>query len=195
MEIRILTKDDIPEASLLANSVFEYCLRHTLMNQPELVEGFFYYASKANMWDMMHKNTVTMWGVFEDGVMAGMSAMQPEGHITMLYVYPYYQKRGYAKQLLLTMRTYAKTQYRYKRVSVNAMPSWTGGYFAKQRFTVLGNYGAGFQPYITMTAKTLDAPKYEIKPIPAPVLTAIVGGTMLFLSLISCIFLGIYFFF
>ena len=105
--------------------------------------------------------------------------MQKEGHITMLYVLPVFQRKGIGKKLLITMRTYARTGYGYSDVTVNAMPVYTAAYFQKRKFEQMGQVPMGC-PYVSMRAKTIEEVSYEKKEIPAGwAIGASVGGLVL----------------
>ena len=106
-EFKILTTEQLPEAAGLARGVFDYCLRNSI-NNPKMVQAFEQYSHQDYLKHMMEENYLVMWGAYEQGTIVGMSAMQTEGHITMLYVHPMYQRRGIGKKLLEEMRKYAK---------------------------------------------------------------------------------------
>lgn len=178
MEIRILTANEIPQALTLAQGVFDFCLGSSVPD-PRLVQGFMEYSAEAKMTDMAAKGEITLWGAFEQGQLAGMSAMQKEGHITMLYVLPAFQRRGLGKSLLTTMRTYAKSRYGYSYVTVNAMPVYTAAYFQKRKFQQMNQVPPGC-PFVSMQAKTIEEVSYEKKEIPTGwAIGASVGGLLI----------------
>ena len=121
MEIKLLTTEQLPEAAGLARGVFDYCLRNSI-NNPKMVQAFEQYSHQDYLKHMMEENYLVMWGAYEQGTIVGMSAMQTEGHITMLYVHPMYQRRGIGKKLLEEMRKYAKSAYNLSMVTVIAIP-------------------------------------------------------------------------
>ena len=134
MEIKILQTEEVPKAVQLARGVFEYCLRNTI-NEAQLIESFYTYVREENIRQLMETQKLTIWAAYdEQNNMVAVSGMQSEGHITLLYVMPYYQRRGYGKKLLLTMREYAREKLELAQVTVNAMPAWTASYFAKSKF-------------------------------------------------------------
>lgn len=170
MEAKILSQEQIPEALGIARGVFDYCLR-TQITDLEMIHIFLQYTEEANIRRMTEEQKLTLWGIFEQGTMVAMSGMQSEGHITMLYVLPIFQKRGYGSCLLKEMRAYAADQYGLSAVTLSAMPAWTEGYFAKQKFHTLEMT----QPcaFVPMQAKTIEQAMYEKKPVP----TAVMIGT------------------
>ncbi len=165
MEIRILTIEEIPQAVSLANGVFDYCLKNYIKDQ-QTVGFFLEYANEENIRQMMQEGRLILWGGFEQNNLVAMSGMQREGHITMLYVLPLFQGRGWGKELLLEMRSYAKKELHLQYVTVNATPAGAAGYFGKRRFqsAALPNPMAS---YIPMQAKSVEKVSYEKKPIPA----------------------------
>ncbi len=178
MDIRILEKQEIPQALTMARGVFDFCISGNVPD-PQLVSGFMEYSSTERIMAMAAEGSITLWGAFEQGQLAGMSAMQKEGHITMLYVLPVFQRKGIGKKLLITMRTYARTGYGYSDVTVNAMPVYTAAYFQKRKFEQMGQVPMGC-PYVSMRAKTIEEVSYEKKEIPAGwAIGASVGGLVL----------------
>jgi len=164
MEIKILQTEEVPKAVQLARGVFEYCLRNTI-NEAQLIESFYTYVREENIRQLMETQKLTIWAAYdEQNNMVAVSGMQSEGHITLLYVMPYYQRRGYGKKLLLTMREYAREKLELAQVTVNAMPAWTADYFTKRRFHPM----EVTQPcsFVPMQAKTVARAIYEKKEIP-----------------------------
>ena len=177
MKAQILTEDQIPEALSIARGVFDYCLRNSI-NNPKMVQAFEQYSHQDYLKHMMEENYLVMWGAYDQGTIVGMSAMQTEGHITMLYVHPMYQRRGIGKKLLEEMRKYAKSVYNLSIVTVNAMPVWTENYFARRKFSrmnVMPN-----NDFISMQAVAIDEVTYEKKPLSTGVVLSVVFGSLFF---------------
>lgn len=165
MEIRILTMEELPKAVSLANGVFDYCLKNYIQDR-QTVEYFFGYANEENIRKLVQEGRLILWGGFEKNNLVAMSGMQKEGHITMLYVLPLFQRRDWGKELLLEMRSYAKKELHLEHVTLNAVPARTSGYFAKQKFQSI-NLPNPMAPYIPMQAKAVKKVSYEKKPVPA----------------------------
>ena len=126
----------------------------------------------------MEDGYLVMWGAYEQGTIVGMSAMQSEGHITMLYIHPMYQRHGIGKKLLYEMRKYAKTAYNLSDVTLNAMPVWTERYFAKRKFkrmNVMPN-----NDFVSMQTSSIDEVTYEKKPISTGAVLSVVFGSLFF---------------
>ena len=180
MEIKLLTTEQLPEAAGLARGVFDYCLRNSI-NNPKMVQAFEQYSHQDYLKHMMEENYLVMWGAYDQGTIVGMSAMQTEGHITMLYVHPMYQRRGIGKKLLEEMRKYAKSVYNLSIVTVNAMPVWTENYFARRKFSrmnVMPN-----NDFVSMQAVAIDEVTYEKKPLSTGVVLSVVFGSLFFFIL------------
>ena len=103
MKAQILTEDQIPEALSIARGVFDYCLRARITDL-EMIHIFLQYTENTNIRHMIAEGTLTMWGIFEQGHMIAMSGMQKEGHITMLYVLPVFQKYSSCVSVILLLR-------------------------------------------------------------------------------------------
>ncbi len=177
MEIKLLTTEQLPEAAGLARGVFDYCLQNSI-NNPKMVQAFEQYSHQDYLKHMMEENYLVMWGAYDQGTIVGMSAMQTEGHITMLYVHPMYQRRGIGKKLLEEMRKYAKSVYNLSIVTVNAMPVWTENYFARRKFSrmnVMPN-----NDFVSMQAAAIDEVTYEKKPLSTGVVLSVVFGSLFF---------------
>lgn len=174
MEIRILKTEEIPQAVSMARGVFDYCLRQSMQDM-QAVQSFLDYTREEQIRHMVERGQLTLWGAFEQNQMIAMSGMQREGHITMLYVLPLFQRRGCGKELLKAMRAYAKTQYGLANVTLNAMPQWTASYFAKRKFQTANMMQVNRAPYLSMRAKSIQAVEFGKKPLSTGV---ILGTTM-----------------
>lgn len=176
MEIRLLTINEMPRALEIARGVFRYCLQNSIPN-PENIAGFEAYASEENVASLMGQGRLLLWGAFELGQMVAMSGMQSEGHITMLYVLPVYQRHGYGKELLLEMRRCAGSRFHLYTVTTTALPAWTASYFQRRRFAVMDPGQPAMAPYVYLQAKSIREIRYETKHIPLPaVLGTALGG-------------------
>ena len=190
MRIKILTEEQVPEALSIARGVFDYCLRQQITDL-EMIHIFLQYSEPDHIKKMMAEGKLTLWGAYEQGNMIAMSGMQSEGHITMLYVLPVYQRRGWGKKLLQEMRTYAFSQYGLSRVTLSAMPAWTADYFEKRKFTAL----AVSQPcsFVPMEAPSIDRMDYETKPIPAGAVRGVSLGGLAVCIAVAVIYMIVWF--
>lgn len=179
MREQILTAEHLPMAVQLVRGVFNYCLRPR-MQYAESIGYFEEYATEEHLQALMEQGRLTLWGIFDKEHLVAVSGMQSEGHITMLYVLPAFQNRGYGKQLLRAMRSYAKERFRLPVVTVNVMPPELSMYFQRNGFRVTDPMRQPNAPFAAMHAKTLTEVRYEVKPIPAGwLIGTTVGGLAL----------------
>ncbi len=188
MEIRILYPHEIQQASTVAKGVFECCLQQTIP-QIAAVQDFLSYVNAENLANLVSCGRLTLWGVFEDNQLCAMSGMQAEGHISMLYVMPVYQRRGYGRQMIHEMRKYAREKYHHTTITVNAMPAWTVTFFERIGFRRIGTPQYGMVLYISLEAKTIEEVNYPVKPIHEGVFIGVVCGFLGVMTLMSIVFL------
>lgn len=218
-EIRMLRTEEIPQAAELAQGVFGFDLRQTITD-PQMIRYFEEYAAAEHLTDMASQKKLYLWGIFESEQLCGMSAMQPEGHITMLYVYPYFRRKRFARQLLDAMRRFAKQSLGLERVTACAFPAWTALYFIKNGFWQLPMQpaaGAG-QPatgtdqsatgagqsatatgqqtaapgFVYVEAKSLKDVVYPVRRIPRGAFVAAITLTLLAIIAVIAAYFGLY---
>jgi GNAT superfamily N-acetyltransferase len=175
MEVRVLAENEIPQAAELAVWVYNYCLRQSVFPQG-LNDTFLQYAEAGHLAQMVQDGKITLWGAWDGGQLRAMSAMQTEGHITMLYVHPAYQRSGFGKRLLLEMRKYAEEYGNLQTVTVNAMPAWTAEYFGRQGFVRMPVPGYGSNGFVPMSVSSIKEVKYRKKPMNEKILAGVVGA-------------------
>lgn len=198
----MLQIEEIPQAVELAQGVFGFDLRQTITD-PQMIRFFEAYTTVENLTGMVSQRRLYMWGIFEAAQLCGMSAMQPEGHITMLYVYPYFRKKKYARQLLDMMRRFAKQSLGLERVTACALPAWTADYFIKNGFwqmhvqqnTATAQTAATQSQtpgFVYVEAKTLNDVVYPVKKIPGKALAATIILTILAIIAVIAAYFGMY---
>lgn len=191
MEIKQLTMNEMPQALQIARGVFDYCLRNSIP-YPGNIAGFEAYANEGNVRSLMEQGRLLLWGAYEMGQMVAMSGMQSEGHITMLYVLPVYQRHGYGRELLLAMRRYAGSEYNLPTVTLTAMPAWTASYFQRRRFSPMDPAQMTMAPYVYMQAKSIREIRYETKHIPLPAMLGTVLGGAGVCLVVAFLFMAMY---
>lgn len=185
----MLQEMEIANAAGLSRYVFDVCLR----NRMEFEQTIGYvenYLTTDNLTQLQAEERLVLWGVFEGEQLVGVSGLQTDGMITMLYILPQHIKRGYGSGLLRVMREYAKNILGVPQVIVNATPAWTSGYFAKQGFAY--DHHNMHVPFITMRATSGVNPMFEKKPVPAKVMVLAAVGCLTFAT-IACIAYIIYY--
>lgn len=165
MDIRILQEQEIAAASDLAVYVYEKCVRPFGI-QTEMNQAFYEYSSAEALTELLRAGRLVLWGAFQNGQMYAMSAIQAEGHITMLYVLPQFMNRGTATALLDTMGRYAGSMWGLNGITLNAMPSWSEGFFAKHGYTRSVQLPLN-APFVPMAVKLRKEVVYEKRPFPA----------------------------
>ena len=193
MEIRMLQKEEIKIASGLSRYVFDYCLRNR-MEYPQTIAYVEEYIAEYHLESVYDACELILWGVFEGNQMVGVSGMQSDGLITMLYVLPQCQNRGYGSKLLKTMRQYAKESCNFSKVTVNANPAWTSFYFAKMGFTYVNPDQDIKAPFVPMYAMSNYMEGFEKRPVSKRVIAFTVAGCILFATVAGCLYMISYLF-
>lgn len=88
------------------------------------------------MREAMDADGLLLWGAYENGGMAAIAGMQPDGEITVLYVTPARERRGTGLLLLNAMRDYAIAVLQLQRVTIEVTPVTKAPYFYKRGFAV-----------------------------------------------------------
>lgn len=88
------------------------------------------------MGEALDADGLLLWGAFENGGMAAVAGMQPDGEITVLYVTPEKEKRGIGLLLLNVMRDYAIAVLQLQRVTIEVTPVTRAPYFYKRGFAI-----------------------------------------------------------
>lgn len=188
MEIRILTEAELANAAGLSRYVFDNCLR----NRMEFVQTAAFvenYLKLENLTNLCAEGKLTVWGVWEKEQMVGVSGLQSDGMITMLYILPQCWKRGYGNALLAAMREFAKNTYGMQHVLVNATPAWTSTYFTRKGFAYMQPHQNMHVPFVSMCATTNDAQIFQKKRVSGKVIGLAIAGCFLFATIAGIAFL------
>lgn len=164
MEIAILTAEQISYAVMLSRMVYD---------QANIF--FDEYMNEDNIKRQVEDGVLTIWGICENRQLVAVSGMTNQGHITMLYVHPYFQRKKYASMLIEEMRVYAAKEYDIDWITVNAMPTCSATYFYKRGFRYT-NPGQNFNsPYISLQTKSNRCANYRTRPISGKALAAVIS--------------------
>lgn len=193
MEIRVLQKEEIKNASGLSRYVFDTCLRNR-MEYPQTIAFVEEYIAEANLAQLLDEGKLILWGAFEGTQIVAVSGMQSDGMITLLYVLPQCQNRGYGSRMLKVMREYAKEVCKFEKVMVNANPAWTSFFFNKKGFAYVNANQDLRVPFVPMYAMSANIDGYEKRPVPKAVIVFTVIGCVLFATTIGCWFMLSYLF-
>lgn len=193
MEIRILQNEEIGNAAGLSRYVFDYCLRNR-MEHLQTIAFVEEYLAESNLKNRMDACELILWGAFEKGQLVGVAGLQRDGMITMLYILPQYQNLGYGSRLLKEMRTYAKNTCNFAKVTLNANPAWTSGYFGKMGFRNVNVNQNMHAPFVPMYAMSNNITGFEKRPISKKVIALAVAGCILFATLVGSLYMISYLF-
>ena len=193
MEIRILQEEEIKIASGLSRYVFDTCLRNR-MEFPQTIAFVDEYISESNLQNLTQACELILWGAFEGEQLVAVSGLQRDGLITMLYVLPQCQNRGYGGRLLKTMSDYAKDICGFEKVTLNANPAWTSFYFAKMGFTHVNPDQDIKAPFVPMYAMSNYMEGFEKRPVSKRVIAFTVAGCLLFATVAGCLYMISYLF-
>ena len=98
MKILKLNEAHVPHILPLANFVFENSIRQGQQPNIQRVIGYFReYAREDAIREKMANGSLHMWGIKKVNYYVEVSAMNSQGHITMLYVHPHFVRRKYGK--------------------------------------------------------------------------------------------------
>lgn len=193
MEIRFLNEDEIANGAGLSRFVFDNCLRPR-MEFPQTISFVEEYLTEENLKRQKAEGKLLLWGAFENGQLLGVGGMQIDGLITMLYVLPQCFKRRYGTTLLEAMRIYARDVLGLAQVSVNANPSWTSYYFAKQGFKTATPKQSGPMPFVSMYASSDSLRFFKKRQVSWKVIVAAAVGCVALATVLGSAFMIWYLF-
>lgn len=193
MEVRILQNEEIKVASGLSRYVFDYCLRNR-MEYPQTISFVEEYISEENLRKQYDACELILWGIFETQQLVAVSGMQRDGLITMLYVLPQCQNKGYGSRLLKTMREYAKDVCGFSKVTLNANPAWTSFFFGERGFSNVNANQDMHVPFVPMYALSTNIHGFEKRPVSKAVIIFAIIGCILFATTIGCWYMISYLF-
>ncbi|MCC8168686.1 MAG: GNAT family N-acetyltransferase [Clostridiales bacterium] len=175
MDIRILQEHEIPMASSLAMTVYERCVAPYGIGQ-DMAQAFYEYNTPGLLVNRARSGQLVVWGSFQDNQLVAVSALQPEGHITMLYVLPQFAHRSIGTALIKEMAAFAKKNLNVDALTVNAMPVWSADFFVRNGFVAYADVEPGLA-FIPMYRKLRRELSYEKRPFPQK--AAIIMGSLL----------------
>lgn len=156
MEIRGISGAELGWAVKMAHEIYERCVRGHIAAQEE-ADQFYFYVRAENLWQEITAGRLFVWGVWENGALCGVCAMQRAGHVTMLYVRPESQRRGYGTALLRTMINYAAQYLRLGQITINVTPIISAGFFYKRGFALIPN-GTDNPGYVSLARQAAALP-------------------------------------
>lgn len=199
--IRRITEQELAYASELAKVVYRSSIEPNCADE-RLRKLFEAYVDRDALAKRFREGQLLLWGAFEENRIYGVGGMQPEGHITMLYVLPAFQRRNIGRNLMSMMENYAFSELKLPRVTVSAMPSFAAPYFENGQFRLLPGQEGGSFVYLEKVnpafpasydeekrrAEDREPREYRAKPIPVPEILILSLGTLAMLILLSVIY-------
>lgn len=189
-EVRLLNEQELQWAVNVAGEVFEICLKNHVTEQER--QRYQNYVLADNLWQGICAGRLFLWGVFEEGNLCAVGAIQNDGLITMLCVRPACQHRGMGSALLYAMCSFLLSQQQAGKVIAYVTPVTAAPFFYQRGF-VLEPDGAKGDGYAVVSfdpsAQGQSIPRqkaprrevsYPIKKVPTKV---ILGVTALVLIL------------
>lgn len=157
MEIRWVEGAELGLAVKMAHEIYEQCVRYQIATAEE-VGQFYGYVRTEYLWEEMTADRLFVWGVWEEGQLYGVSAMQKNGHITMLYVRPEGWHRGYGTALLQTMVDAARCLH-LGQATINVTPVGAAGFFLQRGFYMIP--GGDIYPEFVSLTHPVEKPVYR----------------------------------
>ncbi len=188
MEIRIIRDEELENVAGLSRLVFDKCLRNR-MEFTQTIPFVENYLQVENLKNLCQEEKLVIWGAFEQGQMVGVSGLESDGMITMLYVLPHLFNKGIGRQLLEKMRVYAKEAYGLEKVLVNATPAWTAFYFVKQGFSYLQPNQNMRVPFVSLYALSKQIGLITNRRIPKRYMILALIGCILFATVAASLFM------
>lgn len=186
MKILKLNEAHVPHILPLANFVFENSIRQGQQPNIQRVIGYFReYAREDAIREQVANGSLHMWGIKNGNYYVAVSAMNSQGHITMLYVHPQFVRRKYGKKLLREMRVYAANELGLNNVTVNVMPVWSASFFAVNGFKPCPQNERIRNEFVSMTASSISEVRYKTKKISNKLFVGISVGCPILITLIT----------
>lgn len=142
-EVRVLYGNEIQWAVNVAREAFVAGMSNAIRSKEE-IDRFYNEVTPERLWQEGNTGNLFLWGVFREGALCAVGAMQKDGRITMLYVRPDCQHRGMGLLLLNAMRNQAAALH-LPQVTIEVTPVTLAPYFYKRGFGVapMGTEGNG----------------------------------------------------
>lgn len=184
MDFRLLQANEIQMAVCTAHEVYERCVRPYVHSEQE-AEQFYQYVCMGHLWQELCTGRLVMWGAFDGVRMCAVSAMQMNGHITMLYVRPEYAGRKLGTNLLTYMCAYAEGILHKEKVTICVTPASCAPYFYKKGFEVMQEV-PWTETYLPLARRTTWRPKgkeevvYEKRNVRPKLIALLMAGVLVF---------------
>lgn len=98
----------------------------------EGIQEFQDFIATDSIKERMSSNELLLWGYWVDGNIAGMIAVRPPGHVSLLFVDKDYHRKGIAKSLYQSVLDYYSENSNQNEITVNSSP------YAREAYHRLG---------------------------------------------------------
>lgn len=126
MYVKRLQVEELQQALDLAWEVFEIDVAPTYPE--EGVAEFREFISFERMRPLVQSREVSFFGAMEGDQLCGISAIQTDGHIILLFVGKVWQRRGAARMLFYAMQQYCVIERAVVQMTVSATPNAVEAY-------------------------------------------------------------------
>lgn len=133
-EVRLLYGNEIQWAVNVAREAFVAGMSDVIRSK-EQIDRFYGEVTPERLWREGNAGTLFPWGVFHEGALCAVGAMQRDGRITMLYVRPDCQRRGLGLLLLNAMQNQAAA-LGLPQVTIEVTPVTLAPYFYRRGFVL-----------------------------------------------------------
>lgn len=133
-EVRLLYGNEIQWAVNVAREAFVAGMSDVIRSKDQ-IDRFYGEVTPERLWREGNAGTLFPWGVFHEGALCAVGAMQRDGRITMLYVRPDCQRRGLGLLLLNAMQNQAAA-LGLPQVTIEVTPVTLAPYFYRRGFVL-----------------------------------------------------------
>lgn len=192
MKARVLGMEHVTMGVYLAHYVFENCQKLHMPSEED-INYFYNYVNMQNITRLVEEKKLELYGVFEAGVLVGVSAMQTSGQIMFISVHPACQRRGIGKALMKAMMEKASREMTVEALTLNATPNWMANFFSRFGFEpIFTGYGLTPANFIPMRKHNKKEVYFPNKKLSWKIWVPLVVGTLLLATIICVIFLIFY---
>lgn len=178
MKITKINGPDIGVALQVSRNIFYQTIAPFAENR-QIIDYFEEYLQRVGQ--ELAAGRLTLWGAIINNCIVGVSALNTQGHITMMYVNQADWRKGIGKKLIKEMRVFAYNEYGLEEITVNVMPVWAAGFFYSCGFAPLSTTDNGIDLFIPLKIKAKKEIRYKRREISTK---AVLLNVFIFLAII-----------
>lgn len=126
MQIRLIKEPELWNAMNLCHQIFMQQVAPGY--SPEGIKSFEDFLAFEKQLEWYRNQERFTFGAFDGSILCGISQMDVDGHISLLFVEPHHQKEGIGTTLVYEMSRMAQQHFGCKILTVNAAPSAAEAY-------------------------------------------------------------------